>query len=75
MDVAGEGAAPERRHVLKAAKAAGLPVAVAEQAIDELLGRATSHVLLDLAKALPVRANTLATVHRTMQVNHARLAQ
>ena len=73
MDVAGEGAAPGRRHVLKAAKAAGLPAAVAEQAIDELLGIATPQLLLDLAKALPLRTETVEMVHGAMQVNYARL--
>lgn len=74
MDVAGERTAPERQHVLKAAKAAGLPVAVAAQAIDELLGCATPKLLLELAKALPLHTGTVETVHSAMQVNYARLA-
>ncbi len=75
MDVAGEGKAPGRAHVLKAAKAAGLPSAAAEQAIDELVGCATPELLLELAKALPLRAKTVDTVHRVMQANHARLSR
>ena len=75
MDVAGEGAAPGRAHVLKAAKTAGLPVAAAAQAIDELLGCATPQLLSELAKALPLRTETIKTVQRAMQLNHARLAQ
>lgn len=75
MDIAGEGAAPERKHVLKAAQAAGLPVAVAAQAIDELLGIATPQLLLELAQALPLRTTTVQTIHRAMQLNYARLAQ
>jgi hypothetical protein len=75
MDVAGEGAAPGRVHVLQAAKAAELPVAVAAQAIDELLGCVTPQLLSDLAKALPLRTDTVKTVQRAMQINHARLAQ
>lgn len=74
MDVAGEGANPERKHVLQAAKAAGLPVAVAEQAIDELLDCATPQLLLELAKALPLRTETVKTVYSAMQVNYERLA-
>jgi len=75
MDIAGEGAAPERKHVLKAAQAAGLPVEVAAQAIDELLGIATPQLLLKLAQALPLRSTTVQTIHRAMQLNYARLAQ
>jgi serine/threonine-protein kinase HipA len=75
MDVADEGTAPGRSHVLQAAKAAGLPVAVAEKAIDELLGSATPELLLELAKTLPLRRDTVATVHSAMQVNYARLAR
>jgi serine/threonine-protein kinase HipA len=75
MDIAGVGAAPGRPHVLKAAKAAGLPVAIAAQAMDEILGCATPQLLLELAKALPLRTETVKTVHRAMQANSARLAQ
>jgi len=75
MDIAGEGAAPGRKHVLQAAQAAGLPTAVSAQAIDELLANATPTLLLDLAKALPLRTTTVANVHRSMQANRARLVQ
>lgn len=74
MDVAGEAVAPERHHVLKAANAAGLPTAVAAQAIDELLACATPELLLAFAKTLPLRTETVKTVHRAMQLNAARLA-
>jgi serine/threonine-protein kinase HipA len=73
MDVAGVGAAPEREHVLKAAKAAGLPVTLAAQAIDELLDCVTPQLLSELAKALPLRVDTVKTVQRAMQINRARL--
>lgn len=75
MDVAGEGAAPGRVHVLQAAKAAGLPVAVAKQAIDELLGCVTPQLLSQLAKELPLRTDTVKTVLRALQLNQARLAR
>ncbi len=75
MDVNGEGAAPERKHVLNAAKAAGLPKAVAEQAIDELLGNATPQLLLELAKSLPLGVATVKSLHSAMQINFARLAR
>ena len=74
MDVAGVGAAPEREHVLKAAKAAGLPVALAAQAIDELLDCVTPQLLSELAKALPLRLDTVKTVQRAVELNRARLA-
>lgn len=73
MDVAGEGAAPEREHVLKAAKAAGLPMTVAAQAIDELLDYVTPQLLSELAKALPLRLDTVKTVQRAVELNRARL--
>lgn len=75
MDVAGVGAAPERADVVKCAKAAGLPVEVTEQAIDEILKTATPELLLELAKMLPLRSETVKTVHRAVQVNYVRLAR
>jgi serine/threonine-protein kinase HipA len=75
MDVAGEAVAPARKDVTRAAKAAGLPVTVAEQVIDELLSCATPELLLALAKTLPLRPATVKTVHRAMQVNFARLVK
>ena len=41
MDVAGEGKAPTRAHVLAAAQKAGLAAAVARRVIDEVLERLT----------------------------------
>lgn len=75
MDIAGEGVAPARKHVLQAAHAAGLPQAVAAQAIDELLDNATPQLLLKLAQALPLRATTVTTVHHAMQINFERLVR
>jgi len=49
-------------------------VAVAEQAIDELLEIATPDLLLELARMLPLRTETVKTVHRAMHLNYARLA-
>ncbi len=73
MDVAAEGAAPGRAHVLKAAKAAGLPMTTAAQAIDEVLDYVTPQLLSELAKALPLRLETVKTVQRAMQLNRTRL--
>lgn len=75
MDVAGEGKMPTRQHVLKAAQEAGLPLAVAREAIDEVLSVATPDLLLTLAQGLPLRASTVDTVHRAVKAHHARLAQ
>ena len=75
MDVAGEGLAPERKHVLQAAKAAGLPMAVAEQAIDDILDKATPQLLLGLSSTLPLRPDSVKTIHNAMTLNFARLAK
>ncbi|MFT3815698.1 MAG: type II toxin-antitoxin system HipA family toxin [Acidovorax sp.] len=75
MDVAGEGKAPTRGHVLQAAREAGLPPAVAEAAIDEVLSLATPSVLLAMAQDLPLRPSTVDTVQEAMQEHHARLAR
>jgi serine/threonine-protein kinase HipA len=75
MDVAGEGRAPNRQHVIAAAHAAGLPRAAAEAAIDELLEAATPEALHMLAQDLPLRARTLDTVHRAMGAHAARLSR
>jgi hypothetical protein len=69
------GQHPSAADVVKCAKAAGLPVEVTEQAIDEILETATPELLLELAKMLPLRSDTVKTVHRAVQVNYARLAR
>ena len=74
MDIAGEGRAPTRQDVLKAAQAAGLPGAIAADAIDEVLAQATPSLLLDLADGLPLAAATLRRVHTVMQANFNRLS-
>jgi len=74
MDVAGEGRAPARQHVLQAAQAAGLPRAVAERTIDEMLALLTPATLLDLADGLTLRKATVTQVLQAMQSNFARLA-
>jgi len=73
MDIAGEGLAPARAHVLSAAAKAGLPALVASRALDEVLEQATPAILKLLAKDLPLKASSLATVHQAMTANHARL--
>jgi hypothetical protein len=74
MDVAGEGQAPTRQHVLKAAQAAGLSRAVAEAAIDEVLQKATPGQLLEFASSLPLMDRSFKQVHAAMQANHERLS-
>ena len=73
MDVAGEGKAPTRAHVLIAAEKAGLSAGVAGRALDDVLEQATPAMLEQLAKGLPVSAAMLAVVHEAMTANHRRL--
>lgn len=75
MDVAGEGRAPTRQHVLKAAQAAGLPRGVAESAIDEILAVVPPAALLERAEGLALRKATVNKVHQALQVNFARLSR
>ena len=74
MDVMGEGKAPARSHILKAAQAAGLSVIDAASIIDGLLGCATDKTLKTLAQDLPIRSRTLATVRKAIDANRRRLA-
>lgn len=74
MDIAGEGRAPTRQHVIKAAQNAGLSRALAEEAIDEVLDKATPHLLLELADSVPLTQGTLKQVHAAMQANFNRLS-
>jgi serine/threonine-protein kinase HipA len=73
MDVAGEGRAPTRQHVLKAAETAGLPRGAAESAIDEILAVVTPATLLENAEGLALRKSTVTKVHQALQTNFARL--
>ena len=75
MDVAGEGKAPTRSHILAAAEKAGLPTSVTARAIDELLEQATPSLLKQLAKTLPLKTATITMVHQAMIANHARLGK
>jgi len=74
MDIAGEGQAPTRQHVLMAALAAGLARPVAEAAIDEVLEKATPRLLLELENSVPLMRGTLKNVHAAMQANFNRLS-
>ena len=74
MDIAGEGRAPTRQHVVKAAQTAGLSRALAEEAIDAVLDKATPHRLLALADSVPLTQGTLRQVHAAMQANFNRLS-
>ncbi|WP_265285362.1 type II toxin-antitoxin system HipA family toxin [Verminephrobacter aporrectodeae] len=73
MDVAGEGRAPAREHLLAAAAKAGLPTHVAIRCLDAMLGRITPDLLLQAAKLLPLRSSTVKMVHGAVLGNHARL--
>ena len=73
MDVLGEGKAPGREHIVKAALAAGLPVKDTRAIIDEMLNTLTDGVFQSLAKELPIRAKTLKLVAKTIDGNQQRL--
>ena len=73
MDVAGEGRAPTRHNIIKAAEAAGLDIGDTAVIIDELPASATPTLLRDLASQLPVRSKTAALVAEAMEANGARL--
>jgi serine/threonine-protein kinase HipA len=75
MDMAGEGKAPARTHVLAAAQEAGLPTTVAARALDDVLEHLTPDVFIHMAKDLPLNAATQVMVHQAMTANHARLAK
>lgn len=75
MDVAGEGKAPARAHVLAAAAKAGLSAALASRALDEVLEQATPALFDQEARNLPLKAATRALVHQAMSANHARLCR
>lgn len=74
MDVVGEGKAPGRSHIVKAAQAAGLPAKEATSIIDEMLDVATDKAFKTLAKALPIRARTVTAVAKAIDENRKRLS-
>lgn len=73
MDVVGEGRAPTREHIIKAAKTAGLGACDTGTLIDELLARGTPTLLREWAGQLPIRSKTVALVAKAMEANCARL--
>ncbi len=73
MDVLGEGKAPGREHIVKAALAAGLPAKDTGAIIDEMLNTLTDGVLQSLAKELPIRAKTVKLVAKAIDGNRQRL--
>jgi len=75
MDVAGEGKAPARSHIVKAAQAAELGAKDTESIIDEMLDCVTDKAFKTLAKALPLRTKTVTAVARIIDENRKRLSQ
>lgn len=74
MDVAGEGMAPTRAHVLAVARAGGLKPTEAGKVIDTMLGHLTMDTLRQEAAQFPVQRRTLDTVAAAVDANRARLA-
>jgi serine/threonine-protein kinase HipA len=75
MDISGEGRAPTRSHVLRAAEAAGLSRNEAGEAIDSILESASDAAFNSIAVTLPVKAATLKTVRAAMKANRAALSK
>lgn len=73
MDVLGEGKAPGREHIVRAALAAGLPAKDTAAIIDEMLNTLTDGVFQSLAKELPIRPKTLKWVAKAIDGNRQRL--
>ena len=73
MDVAGEGLAPGRAHVLKVALAGGLKGAAAEAVIDTMLGQLTVEALREEAASLPISGHAVDTVAKVIEANRSRL--
>jgi serine/threonine-protein kinase HipA len=69
MDVAGEGRAPTRAHIVAAAKAAGLAPKDTEAVIDDILEKASAVEFKKLAKALPIKPKTLTLVGKAIETN------
>ena len=74
MDIAGEGTAHTRAHVVKAALAAELSAKDTGAIIDEMLECASGTSFLKLGKDLPIRGKTLTTVAKSIEINRKRLA-
>lgn len=75
MDIAGEGKAPTRAHLVAAAGQAGLPAPLVNRVIDEVLDSATTRLLSSLATALPIRPTTAEMLKRAMVENRLRLTR
>lgn len=75
MDIAGEGKAPRREHVLAVARAGGLNDGQAGKIIDAMLDQLTAQALREDAADLPVRASTLKNVQQRLKTNRALLAR
>ena len=73
MDVAGEGKAPRREHVLTVARAGGLKAADAAIVIDSMLDQLTAAALREEAAGLPVRPATIKAVIATIDANRSRI--
>jgi len=73
MDVAGEGWAPGRPHILKVARAGGLKDAEAEAVMDSMLNTLTIAAFRQEASHLPIPAHTIDEVATVIKGNRLRL--
>ena len=73
LDIAGEGKAPARDHIIKAAESAGLSAKDTNQIIDELVATTSDESFKRLAKELPIKAKTVTEVAKIIDGNRKRL--
>ena len=74
MDISGEGKAPTRAHIVKAAQSGGVNSKDTEDIIDAVLDCATDRVFKALSKDFAIRQETVNVVARSIEANRQRLA-
>ena len=74
MDVAGEGRAPRRTHLLAVAKEGGLSEVEASRTLDGMLGCLTPAALREEAQGLPLRKKTMTDLARMLTTQGQALA-
>ncbi|PXX45185.1 type II toxin-antitoxin system HipA family toxin [Undibacterium pigrum] len=73
MDIAGEGKAPTRTHILKVAQDGGIKEKEAQNIIDEMLGLITGSDFKNTARDLPISKKTLTAVGKVIEANRSKL--
>lgn len=73
LDIAGEGKAPTRDHIIQAAAAAGLGSKDVGDLIGDVLESTSHDVFKRLAKDLPIKSKTIAETVKIIEGNRKRL--